>query len=227
MGLTTMNEEDEACQDKIEEWEEERHRKSMMNEDKKTTYKRKKEDDLTVCYEARKEDKKLKYNRIEEGCWGEVIVGLVKVDGVPQPYQPLPQRKVDRRGRRGCIMGQLTRHKPGIFTAQDIRIFLKPKPRVVVKDSLVGPNTEEELGTFEDRQEQVKKKNKTKFDEEDTTVVHKGDTEEKKSPQNKSEDRIYEEETTESTPPSVKSEQQKMRKYDDISRSSSFKRRRE
>ena len=53
----------------------------------------------------------------------ELEIGL----SFEEPYQPLPQRKVDRRGRRGCIVGQLTRHKPGIFTTQDIRIFLKPK----------------------------------------------------------------------------------------------------
>ena len=69
--------------------------------------------------------KKQKYNLISEGCWGEDKVGWVSVPGIPQPYQPLPQRLVVRRGRRGCVIydGKLTRPKPGIFASQDIRSF--------------------------------------------------------------------------------------------------------
>ena len=82
---------------------------------RKTTCKDRMEDNLI---DEDLVDKKLKYNLIREGCWGENTTGLVKVDGVPQPYKPLPQRRVGVKRWRGS---QLTRPKPGVFTDQDIR----------------------------------------------------------------------------------------------------------
>merc|ERR1711867_52879 len=111
IAVVTEEEEDEGCLKRIEEWEEDQQEKSILNSSRKTTSKRRREDDLSNC-------KKLKFNMIEEGCWGEDKVGLVSVPGVPQPYQPLPQRVVVRRGRRGCIItrGQVAWPKPDVFT---------------------------------------------------------------------------------------------------------------
>ena len=70
---------------------------------------------------------------IREGCWGEYNPGIVVVAGV-QPYVPKPQRVVGRLRARKVNPVPLTR--PGCFRSQDIRLFMKTKPRAeIFKDA--------------------------------------------------------------------------------------------
>ena len=115
-------------------------------------------------------DKKLKYNLIKEGCWGENLTGLVKVVGIPQPYRPLPQRRVVKRRWRGS---QLARLKPGVFTDQDIRKFFVPEGRVKIQESLNKPNQKKEDQAFEEDEDEdkVQSVKNTKAYEEGRTIT--------------------------------------------------------
>ena len=116
----------------------------------KTTPKRRKEDDNTDSC------KKKKFKNYGEGCWGErrqvQVVGLA-------PYYPQPQReRVARTSNQVAKqVVELDNRKPGIFKVQDIRLYLKPIPRVESQAGQQQTNVTEREGTFVEEAKMVEK----------------------------------------------------------------------
>ena len=89
--------------------------------------------------------RKVEYEPLEEGCWGEAAPKMVVVEGL-QPYIPLPRRVGCRvRGSRAAAQ-QL--HDLSRFISQDIRLFMRPKPRAVDFVPQNKPDVVKELPTF-------------------------------------------------------------------------------
>ena len=125
-----LEEDKKANEKSMEEWESEKSKNILKKSQaewkknhplKKTTSKKNKEDDLIEedKENGRGSSKRRKFERIGEGCWGEVDTRLVTTVGIPQPYLPLNKRVVSRKKifRGGNIV------RNNIFSSTDIRYF--------------------------------------------------------------------------------------------------------
>ena len=147
---------DEVKEDQgILEWEEERIEVRSLEADEtrfvQKPVKRKtttvKEDDLKKDAEVVKK-RKTELPPIREGCWGEYNHSIVVVAGV-QPYIPKPQRLVGRRRGGKVVLNPLTRPVTAL-RSQDIRLFVRPRPRADALTVVTETNSVSQVPAFEE-----------------------------------------------------------------------------